>query len=264
MPQSCVNTIPVFVVSLPDCTERRDSISQSLQNLGIEFEFVDAIDGRQGLDPQYEHQIDRAYTRRMERPLSDAECACALSHISVYRRIVSQKIAYALIFEDDALPTPQLVDFLAGCYYLDAHLTQIYSSRAYVRWQGTLSLFDQYLSYLRAPGLKGAGAAGTVAYTISYRAALHFVRHAVPITRSADWPFCIEDLIVKRQCRVIYPPLVEHPPDTPGQSVVNTYEQREMRRKQKRRFLGLYIPPFRRMVQSWGRAPYKLLAKRLP
>ena len=104
MPQSCANAIPVFVVSLPDCIDRREVIARALHHLGIEFEFVDAVDGRHGLDPQYEDQIDRVATRRAGRILSDAEFACALSHISVYQRIVLENIAYALILEDDAVP----------------------------------------------------------------------------------------------------------------------------------------------------------------
>ncbi len=252
-------TIPVFVVSLLDCTERREAISEALCNLGIDFEFVDAVDGRHGLDPQYEDQIDRVATRRAGRILSHAEFACALSHIKVYRRIVSENIAYALILEDDAVPSPQLVEFLTGRYYHDAELTQLYSSRAYVRRQGVIGLFDHYLSHLRAPGLKGTGASGAVAYTMSYRAALHFVRHAVPVTRVTDWPRCIEDVITKRQCRVIHPPLVWY---SSVESLIDNYGRTENRRQ--RRFLGMYIPPFRRMVESCARAPYKLLAKRLP
>ncbi len=135
--------IPVFVVSLPDCAERRETISKTLSNLGVEFEFVDAVDGRQGLDSQYEDQIDRAGVRRAGLILSDADFACALSHLNIYRRIVSGNIAYALVLEDDAIPYPKLVDFLDGGHYRDAELTQLYSSglRPYVRWGETKELW---------------------------------------------------------------------------------------------------------------------------
>ncbi len=261
MTQHHTNTIPVFVISLPDCTDRRDSISKALRQLGIEFEFVDAVDGRHGLDPQYEDQIDRVAAQRAGHILSDSEFACALSHLTIYRRIVSKNIAYALILEDDAIPSPQLIDFLTGRYYHNADLTQLYYSRAYVRYQGTQHLLGCYTSYLHAPRLKVTGA---VAYTISFQAALHFVKYALPVNREADWPLCIQDLIAKQQCRVIYPSLVGHPPveQKQQQSVLSNYGRTE--NKENRRFLGMYIPPFRRMVESWGRAPYKLFAKRLP
>lgn len=259
MPQHSANAIPVFVVSLPDCTNRRNTISQALQNLGIAFEFVDAVDGRHGLDPQYEDQIDRAAARRAGRILSDAEFACALSHLSVYRRIVSQNLAYALILEDDAVPSPKLVEFLGGRHYHDAELTQLYCSRSYVgRWD-TYSLLHHHTSYVRVPRVKVTGA---VAYTVSYRAALHFTNHAVPITKEADWPTCIEALIKKRQCRVIHPPLVMHPTRHQGQSMISHHGR--MDNEKSRRFFGVYIPTYGKMLESWARAPYKLISKRLP
>ncbi len=254
-----IQTIPVFVISLPDCTERRETIAHALHALGLPFEFVEAVDGRYGLDPQYEAQIDRAATRRAGRILSDAEFACSLSHITIYRRIVSENLAYALILEEDAIPYPQLVEFLTGRHYQDADLTQLYGSRAFVRRHGAKRLLGAYMSHLVMPHLT---AKSTVAYTVSYRAASHFVTHAVPVTSVADWPPCIDALSTASQYRVIFPPLVGHGSAEDGQSIIHPYGRQA--NKAQRKFLGMYIPPFRRMVESWGRAPYKLLAKRLP
>lgn len=217
------------------------------------------MDGRYGLDVQYEDQIDRVLSRQSGYILSDAEFACALSHVNVYRRIVSDNLAYALVLEDDAIPSHHLCEFLAGHYYREADLIQLYCARPYVRWSGTHKVFGPYTSYLRTPRLQ---AAGCVAYTISYTAALHFLTHAVPVMKEADWPLCIEAIIAKRQSRVISPSLVEHPAGEENDSILHRYGRQENR--DNRRVFGMYIPPFRRMVKSWGRAPYKLLAKRLP
>ena len=260
MPPSCVKTIPVFVVSLPDCTDRRHAISQALYALGIKFEFVDAVDGRHGLDPKYEDQIDRAAALRRGRILSDAEFACALSHINVYRHIVSENIAYALILEDDATPFSKLVEFLVGGYYREADLIQLYSTRAWVRRRGAKQLLNTHTSYLRTPRLNVACA---VAYTISNQAAFHLATHAVPVNKEADWPWCLEDLIAKRQCRVIAPPLVGQASDDGGTSLIHTHGRKK--REDRRRIFGIAIPPFRRIMESAStRAFYKLLAKRLP
>ena len=89
--------IPVFVLSLPDCHDRRARVSAALDGLGLPFEFVDAVDGRRGLPPEYESQIDRPLAQKKGGILSDAEFACALSHINIYRRIVSENIDYALV-----------------------------------------------------------------------------------------------------------------------------------------------------------------------
>ena len=109
--------IPTFVISLSDYEDRRRSIASHLNQLGISFEFWDAVDGRNGLPTMYERQIDRQAAKKAGRALSDTEYACALSHITLYRRIVADRIPYALIFEDDALPLPSLLDFLAGKHW---------------------------------------------------------------------------------------------------------------------------------------------------
>ena len=198
--------IPVFVISLPDCRDRRATVSAALDGLGLPFQFADAVDGRQGLPPECESQIDRAATRRKGRILTDAEFACALSHISVYRRIVSEGIDHALVLEDDVIPQPDLVGYLAEKRYGGASLTQIGQSspKIYVRRSGAKHLFDGYMSHLRAPLMKVAGATG---YVISNRAARHFTDNALPVTKEADWPDCVEALIARRECRVVSPPL---------------------------------------------------------
>ena len=258
--------IPVFVISLPDCHDRRATVSAALDGLGLPFQFADAVDGRQGLPPECESEIDRTEARRKGNILTDTEFACALSHINVYRRIVSEDLDYALVLEDDVIPQPDLVPYLAGRHYEDASLTQLGQSspKIYVRRSGAKSLFDGYRSYLRAPMMK---VAGTTGYVISRGAARHFVENALPVTREADWPECIEALIARRECRVVSPP----PPPPPRRALVLHQDHgisiidKSGRRgeKEKRRFLGLYVPPYRKTVDAWKRAPLKLLCKRL-
>ena len=136
--------IPVFVLSLPDCHDRRARVSAALDGLGLPFEFVDAVDGRRGLPPEYESQIDRPLAQKKGGILSDAEFACALSHINIYRRIVSENIDYALVLEDDAVPQPDLARYLAGKHYEGASLTQLVCNRrtAYVRRSVARKVFN--------------------------------------------------------------------------------------------------------------------------
>ena len=247
--------IPVFVVSLPDCIDRRASIRKSLDGLQIPFEFVDAVDGRHGLDPSYEPDIDRARTERegvKGWTLSDTQYACALSHMQVYRRIVRNCVEWALVLEDDAIPSPDLKTYIGGRYYRDAQLTQLYFNKTRVSRIGQRHLFGPYSSYLRTR----VKSTSTTAYVISNRAARHIVSNGVPITREADWPKCVEDLVAEKQIRVVYPVVVEHPPLI-GHSIITNYEHNPA----KRRLLGIYIPPFQNVMKSWARGlrPSRLL-----
>ena len=251
--------IPVFVLSLPDCHERRSRITASLNHLGIPLEFVDGVDGRNGLPPEYESQIDREAARRAGHLLCDAEFACSLSHIKIYRKIVEEKIEYALILEDDIQPLPTLVEYLSGRYYEDAELTQLRYSKAYVRRKGVKPLFGDYTSHLRAPRMNISGAWG---YVISRNAALHFIENALPITKEADWPDCIETLVAQRKCRVVSPStLILHKEGNEG-SLINKAGRAD--NKESRRLFGVYVPLFKKMAHAYNRAWRKPFCKRLP
>jgi len=247
--------LPCFVISLPDCTVRRTAIRRRLQGLGIPFEFLDAVDGRQGLPPEYKPQIDRAESQRRGRLLADADYACALSHIKAYRRIVAEEIPHALVLEDDALPQPALTDFLAGKHYEQASVTQLYvGSYPYVRRSGAQRLFGDYTSWILAPIMRG----GAVAYIVSRDAARHFVDHAVPITGAADWPDCAADIVARREWRIVHPLLCHHPShreQQAGQSILQMQSLRDSESffNQRRRYWML----------KWRQLPRKCLYKRL-
>ena len=256
--------IPCFVISLPDCSDRRQSISQTLNKLGISFEFLDAVDGRSGLDPTYESQVDRKAAQQHEKNgggglPSDAEFACALSHINTYRRIVAEDIPYALVLEDDASPLPTILDFLNGEHYRDADLTQLdLRYPTFVRKGGVKHLFANHSSYLRAPFMS---AYGTCAYVISKHGASFLANNAFPVSQVADWPDCIEKLIANRQFRCVHPLLVKH--DFVCSLIGQAGQTGWKSHKENHRFLGIYIPPFQRQIRSLQKLPYKLFSKRL-
>ena len=258
--------IPVFVISLPDSTCRRKMVSASLRELGLEFSFFDAVDGRSGLGQDSESKVDRAGAIKTGRLLADAEFACALSHLNVYRLIVDSGIEYALILEDDAIPFPDLVRYLEEKKYRNLDLTQLHFNRViYVRRWGSRELIAGYRLYFRLPCVQVTSA---VAYVISNRAARFFLKHALPVRKEADWPDCIEMLIASKQAGIVYPKLVGHPPLAPGQSIINLYGSKDFENdvinvKKKRRILGIYVPPWPKMVASYKRAPKKIKEKRL-
>ena len=251
--------IPVFVVSLPDCVDRRASIQKCLDGLQIPFEFVDAVDGRNGLEPSFEADIDRQGSEREGPIMSDAEFACALSHIQVYRRIVQHDIDWALVLEDDAIPTPNVKTYVENRYYEDADLTQLHFNRTRVSRLGSKHLFGAHSSYLRSK-FKSPSAVG---YVISNRAARHILENGVPVTQRSDWPKCVEEFISEKRFRVVNPPIVKHPrKQVDDHSIISQFGREDT--KNKRRFLGVYIPPVRTMLVSIVKGPIRLNTKQIP
>lgn len=101
----------IFVISLPDAADRRAFISRQLDSLGLPYEFVDAIWGKDHYDDR--SYYDREKALRIElRNMTAGEVGCALSHQKVYGLIAQRGLPYALVMEDDAVVSPDLPDVL--------------------------------------------------------------------------------------------------------------------------------------------------------
>lgn len=108
------NGLRIFVINLRGSTERRAAMQQQLGDLGLPFEFFDAVDGK-----KLQAQDLAAYDGRKRRlffgkDLSQGEIGCLLSHRAIYRKIVAEKIPAALILEDDTILSSALPDVLAA------------------------------------------------------------------------------------------------------------------------------------------------------
>jgi hypothetical protein len=108
--------IPIFVISLARSVTRREAIERHLSALGLSFECVDAVDGRT-LAPETLATV----TGPEKIPIG--QVACALSHLSVYQRIVSREIPVACVLEDDGRLHPSAIGLLQkGCVTSDFDL----------------------------------------------------------------------------------------------------------------------------------------------
>jgi len=108
--------IPIFVISLARSVTRREAMERHLSALGLSFECVDAVDG-QTLAPETLATV----TGPEKIPIG--QVACALSHLSVYQRIVSREIPVACVLEDDGRLRPSAIGLLQkGCVKSDFDL----------------------------------------------------------------------------------------------------------------------------------------------
>jgi glycosyl transferase family 25 len=208
-----------LVISLRRSGERRAAIRTALDALGIAFRFVDAVDARDGIDPAL---VDRdGIRRRMGREMSDGEVACALSHAKAYEVFLASPARHALIFEDDAIPTPDLKRFLDAGLIATAPMLLFYHHNARVFRRSGRVLFGAVRAFRLALPCFGA-----VAYAIDRASATALLGAARPVRGVADWPVDISDL----GAEVTLPMLVEHPPAGPGQSLLTASRSRKSRR----------------------------------
>lgn len=194
----------VFVISLADAHAhaRQLDIARQLESLSIPFEFIDAIDGRAGLAAEYEQMIDRAGTEiQLGRHMTDPEYACALSHMSIYRRIVDENLPGAIVLEDDAILGPLFKEFLDARGYEVGALIQLDHLNGDI-WRFTRPI--RLTAHIRlAKAARNTSLSS--GYSISRSAASHLLDHGLPLRGLADWPCDVTklpaDLVLPR---VIY------------------------------------------------------------
>ena len=93
----------IFVINLERDRERREFMRGQLDCLRLPFEFFQGVYGRALTPDQLAECYTEAGAMRIQcRNLTPSEIGCALGHLGVYRQIVSRKIPYALVLEDDA------------------------------------------------------------------------------------------------------------------------------------------------------------------
>ncbi len=235
-------TLPIFVVSLADADARRAEISAAMETLGLSVRFLDAVDGRAGLDPSLETMIDReAPFQRLGRTMTDGEFACALSHRSAWQKVVDDKHDHALILEDDAIPGDGLLRFLEAKGYRAAPLVLLYHSNARALGPGTEI----------APGFVARPLAvscfGSVAYTVSRRGAEWLLARSDPIGSPADWPGDISQI----GAVALVPQPISHPPeDEAGQSTLAATGRHRARAPFTRVFSPAYVRRTWRKMRS--------------
>lgn len=110
---------PIFVISLAE-TPRRSECWRILNGLGLDFSFVDAVDGRCLNATQRACVYDGDRNRsQFKRALSAPEIGCYLSHLSVWERIATAAPQAALVLEDDFAVDGDLPAFLQGIQAFD-------------------------------------------------------------------------------------------------------------------------------------------------
>nr|WP_136252784.1 glycosyltransferase family 25 protein [Ningiella ruwaisensis] len=106
--------LPIFVINLDRSEGRLKKASTQLDNLGIKFERISAVDGRAiSREELYKHYCIEQNKQKYHRALTPGEIACYLSHRKAWQQIVERALPAAIILEDDFLIESGLENILA-------------------------------------------------------------------------------------------------------------------------------------------------------
>ena len=192
----------IFVINLPEDTERQRAIDIQLRGLGLAYELFPAIRGKL-LTPaeKAQHYNETWFVRNEGRPALPGELGCALSHIAVYRLIRERNISHALILEDDAWLNPNLPQLLQA---IEQRYPPSQKNVFLLTWFSAISTrkFDTLWASYHLADIKSALC--THGYVISNAAADALIKALYPVRHVADcWGWLQRHGIVR--IRAVFP-----------------------------------------------------------
>jgi glycosyl transferase family 25 len=218
---------PIFVLSLADSINRRTLIQRQFDELGIEFQFIDAIDGRNGLDPENESLVDReASVKNLRRIMHDSEFATALSHLKIYKLMVDYGYKGAVIIEDDAVLSADFKNIYVSRRFAQFKFLLFCHKEAYVESNSCIDIdHDVKACKLRLPPWL------TVGYYISAESAKEYIEKAYPVSQVADW--CVD--VTEFDAYACVPQVISH-----GDSGPSNIEQARAESKSNRPMIPFF------------------------
>lgn len=108
-----VNSLGVFVISLPAAYDRRAHMQQELSKQGISFSFFDALNGEQA-----QRFLSHSNLYIEKNALTLGEIGCASSHIALWQRLVKSPAETMVVLEDDIFLGQDARDFLLAVDWL--------------------------------------------------------------------------------------------------------------------------------------------------
>jgi glycosyl transferase, family 25 len=185
--------VHAYIINLVRSPERRAKITANLDRFGVDYEIFAAIDAQE-LDPTDANASGEIAPRFYDK-FRPGEAACALSHISVYRKILADGLEWALVLEDDIIAPPELAaiaDAVAG-YLRGAEVALLnFDSEEVVQVSRIGAIDLPATRQLVAPVHVRQPASGA-AYIITREACARMIELALPVqTKADDWAHFIE------------------------------------------------------------------------
>lgn len=117
----------IFVINLDRDVERLLAFQNRLDDLGLSYERVSAVDGRSLPEDVKRVSVNHLRWRLvMGRGVHDGEIGCAFSHQHVFQKMVELPIDLACVFEDDVVLDDALVERLEEVRrYVDVQRPQV-------------------------------------------------------------------------------------------------------------------------------------------
>lgn len=246
----------IFIINLKNSVERRLKMQSQMDELGLPFDFIEAVDGRS----MSEEDINNV-TSSINYAFLPGEIGCSLSHQLVYKKIVNEDLNSALILEDD-------VNIEKDIHFI---LEKINLSKN----KPEAVLLSRVNKYLKKPIVniththslhKTQQATTAHSYIINKTAAASLLKGLSPIWMTADkWTLFEELSLLKTYCVIPHP---VHLSEEASSSTINCHKgndqlnskkkeiwkqlmsKHSFRTKLKHRYRRAIVPIFNKIVDQ--------------
>ena len=177
--------IKCFIIHLHRAEKRKENVQTIISNLKLETEVIDAVDGNELTFDEISNYKSKKNLYKPNYPfkINNGEIGCFLSHRSVWKKIVEEKLDSALILEDDT--QIDLENFEQSFKIALKHINKL----GYIQFQ-TREIPDNALELVKIDGVKILQPKiiplRTSAQIISYNTALNLLEKSSKIDRPID------------------------------------------------------------------------------
>lgn len=180
-----MTNLRIYVINLDRSTERLTEITRQLDELGLHFERISAIDGKLADATQRACLNELAYQKKHGKHSLPGELGCYLSHVKVIQTFLKTDDEFALILEDDAVFKADFVQVINRLLAHSAHWDMVKLSGVH---SGT-PINDIDLNPFYRLAIMFSKCTGSSAYVINRKAALAYDQKLLPMTLPYDHEF---------------------------------------------------------------------------
>lgn len=234
-----------LIINLKKATQRKEYISQLCQKYKLDYEIIEAVEGKVISKEEYLNIVD--YDKMLnfhKRKLGLGELGCSLSHRKCYEKILQEDINHAIILEDDAYFDERLLNFLKYAnefpkdleLLLLGHQRQVYNDDGFRIESPYSRRFVKKIANYKIRRLIGRGN-GTYGYFITKSGALKLLSHLEKIYLPIDALTCSEKVL---NTYALFPVLIY----THENFMLESSTQDDKKFLKKRSRIGKYIKKF--------------------
>jgi glycosyl transferase family 25 len=176
---------PIYVINLDRSPQRLKEITHQLEQFGLSFERVQAVDGKLATEEQKALLDEKGYQSKHGKTSLPGELGCYLSHVRAIDTFLASESPCAIILEDDAILE---AGFVQGIEDLLKHASRWDMVKLSGVHSGT-PLRVLQLNQNHALAVMFSKCTGSSAYILNRRAALAYKQDLLPMTLPYDHEF---------------------------------------------------------------------------